>query len=128
MRAKNVEKRGVLTAKFFFQPFRAIAIAARPMLGSVFVAAVSARVRIRDLEQIEVIFPVRSLFFEWRIAEISFHPCGNAEIVETSLAHVVQVLIARDRTSAECAVVDGLEKRRCFARLQFRFDEVAQEK
>src|SRR2546421_13125139 len=90
------EKRFSLSLELLFELCRAIAIAAGPRFSSVFVPAVPARVRILDREQFEILFPIRPLFFQRRIAETRFYPGCEAILIHARLLHIVLILVAGD--------------------------------
>jgi hypothetical protein len=76
-------------------------------------AAVAPRVRVRDAKKVEIFLPVRTLFFEWRIAKANLNPARNVALTDTRLRHVVQIFIAGDRVLAECLGPDRPQER-CF--------------
>ena len=78
--------------QFFFEPFRAIAIAARPGLGPVFVTTIAPRMRVFHRQEIKIFFPIGTLFLQWRITKTSFHPMRLALGIHARHLHVVQVL------------------------------------
>src|SRR6266404_7783885 len=104
------QKRLPRTAKFFFQPQRAMTIAAGPRFCSIFVPATTSRVRVLYAWQIEVFFPVWAFFRQRRITETGFNPRHDPGSVPTRLLHVVHVLVASDRAAAECLLVDRMDK------------------
>src|SRR5438094_10530733 len=52
--------------KSFFESFRAIALAACPWLGCVFMTTVAARMRVFHRQEIKIFLPVGALFSQWR--------------------------------------------------------------
>ena len=93
-------------AQFLFQLLCAIAIAARPRLGAVFVPAIPARMGVLYTDQIEIFFPICPLFRQWRIAKAGLDPGGGAVPIHPRLVHIVNVLVAGDRIFSERAVID----------------------
>ena len=85
-----------MSSQFFLEVFRAITVAAGPRFCPILVTAIAAGVRIFHAHQFEILFPVRTLFRERRIAKASLDPGRNSEIVHPRLLHVVQVLVAGD--------------------------------
>ena len=77
-----------------------------------------------DAEKVEVFFPVRTFFSEWRDAKTGFHPVGGAVVCEARLLHVVDIFVASDGALAECAVADGAKERGVLAESDAGFDEV----
>ena len=108
--AQRCEKRPPRLIQLFLELPRTIAFTARPRFASIQVAAVSARVCILDAQQVKVILPIRPLFFEWTPTEADLHPARGPIASHTCLLHVMQVLIAGDRTFAESAALNGLEQ------------------
>src|SRR5262249_52002040 len=89
----------------------AIAGSARPRLFAVPVAAAAPCVGVLDFLQREVRFPVLALLRQGRRAVADFHPLHAAIGELPRLRHVPEVFVARDRSSAEGAIVDRLRKR-----------------
>src|ERR1700730_6278288 len=75
-RAQPGQERFTAVLQLFLQLRRAIAIAAGPRLGAIFMAAIAARVRVLHHEKLEIFLPIRALFFERRSAEARLHPRG----------------------------------------------------
>jgi len=70
-----------LSSQFFLELFSAIAVATRPGLRSIFVPTIPARVRVLDTEKPEILFPIRPLLRERRIAETGLDPLRYARFV-----------------------------------------------
>lgn len=79
-----------------FEPFRTIAIAARPELGPVFVTTIAPRMRVFHRQEIKIFFPVGTLFFKGSVTKTSFYPMRLALGIHACHLHVVPVLVARD--------------------------------
>ena len=79
-----------------FEPFRTIAIAARPGLGPVFVTTIAPRMRVFHRQEIKIFFPVGTLFFKGSVTKTSFYPMRLALGIHACHLHVVPVLVARD--------------------------------
>ncbi len=90
------QKRLTALPKFFFQSFRAVAVAARPRFAAVFVTAVFAIVRVLDAEQFEVFLPVRFLLLQWSGAVADFDPTNGLVRIKTRLLHIAKILISGD--------------------------------
>ena len=120
-----LQERLPFLAQALFEAFGAIAVAARPGLGAVPVAAIFAIVRVFDAEEVEIFFPVRTLLLKRRRAETGFDPMGRAVVAEASLLHVVEVFVAGDGALAERVVADGLQKSLVVAGFHASFDEIA---
>ena len=114
-----------MAAKFLLELIRAIAIAAGPRFGAVFVTTIPARVRVLNAEKIEIFFPIPALFRQRGIAKTGFNPSHDAVGIQARLAHVMNVLVACYRTFAECLVVDRLQQRLRFPGSYFRFNKIA---
>ena len=105
------EKRAAAAGEPGFEAGGAVAVAARPRLGAVFVAASASRVRVLDLFEIEILVPVFALFLQRRRAEAHLDPLHTAVVVLARVGHVAQVLAAGDRSATERAIVDRLAQR-----------------
>ena len=110
--------------KALFKAARAIAIAAGPRFGAIFVPAVFAAVRVLHFQQVKIFFPIRTFLSQWNGAEARFHPVRHAVFAETRLFHVVDIFIARDGTAAERTIADGREQGFFLARFDTGFDQV----
>src|SRR4051812_17830000 len=86
-REKCREQRRALAREFLFEPGRAVALAARPRLGAVFVPAVFPRVRVLHREQLEKFLPIRPLLVERRGAKTNLHPARDAVGEQSRLLH-----------------------------------------
>ena len=75
------------------EPLGAITIATCPRLRSVFVPAVSARVRVLNAQEFEIFLPIRSFFRERWIAKADLDPSRNAVFVDARLLHVLEVFV-----------------------------------
>jgi len=64
--------------------------------------------------RVEKFFPVRPLFFKRRRAVTDLHLAGGAVVIHSGIAHVAQVLAARDGTGAQRAAIDRLDERLLF--------------
>ena len=59
-----LQKRFATRRQSFFEPFRAIAIGARPGLGPVFVTTIAPRMRVFHRQEIKIFFPIGTLFLQ----------------------------------------------------------------
>src|SRR5437870_6675066 len=109
-RAKHLQKRFALCREPFFEFLRAIAVATRPRFCPVLVSAITAGVRILHAEQLEILFPIRTFLGERRIAKARLNPCREAVRIHPRLLHVMEVLVASDRTFPERLVFNCLEQ------------------
>src|SRR5439155_17218450 len=89
-----------------FEPRGAVAVDAGPRLGAVQITAPRARVRVLYSHEIEILLPMRPFLLQRRRAEAHLDPLHAAVLELTRLIHVSQILIARDRSFAERAVID----------------------
>ena len=91
-----LQKRFATRRQPFFEPFRTIAIGARPELGPVFVTTIAPRMRVFHGQEIKIFFPIGTLFLKRRVTKASFYPIRLALGIHARHLHVVQVLVARD--------------------------------
>src|SRR5262245_54005611 len=94
-----------------FERLGAIAVTAGPRLGAVLVPAVSSRMSVLHVEQVEIFLPVRSLLRERGGAKTHLDPARRAVRGQSRLIHVVQILISGNRTAPERAGAHRLEQR-----------------
>ena len=118
-------ERPALASESLLEPCRAVAVAARPGLRAVQIAAAAARMRILDFFEDEVFLPVPALFGERRVAEAHFHPLHTPVVQFASDVHVAKVFGSSDGAGSERSVLDRLCKRAGSAGLHPRSDEVA---
>jgi len=88
------------------------------------VAATAASVRILNLDQIEIFFPIRTFLIERRIAVTDFDPLHASIVKLPSLIHVSLVLVAGNRSTSERAIFDCALKRLFLAFFDSRCDEI----
>src|SRR5258705_1592777 len=60
------------------EPLRAVAVATRPRLAAIFIAAPAARMRVLDRVELKEFFPVRLLFLQRRRTEAGLQPLHAA--------------------------------------------------
>ena len=94
------QKRNPFTCERCFQLLRAVAVGAGPRLSAVLVPTIAPRVGIFDVDELEVLLPVRPLLLEGLRTEADFHPLCASIGEESRLLHVVQVLVAGDGARA----------------------------
>ena len=121
---QGLQKWFALLLQTFFQSFRAITMAARPRFGTVFVPAISAVVRVLDVQQFEEFFPVRPFLGQWRIAKTGFHPVSHAVGTDARLLQVPGIFVTGDRALPERAVGQSLQQGFFPAGLYAGFDEI----
>jgi hypothetical protein len=109
--AEPLQKRFVLDDEFRFESLGAITIATSPRLRSVFVPAVSARVRVLNAEEVEIYFPIGPFFRQRRIAKTDLDPSRNSVFVDAGLLHIMEVFVPGDRTATEGAVINCAKER-----------------
>src|SRR5262245_51620881 len=107
------------------EPIGAVAVAAGPRLGAVLIAAPASRVRVLHRKQLEVLFPVRTLFGQRRGAEAGLHPLDAPVRQFAGLGHVAKVFSAGHRAPPERAVLNGAAKRGEAARPEPGSDEIS---
>ena len=109
----------------FFEPLGAITNAAGPGLGPVPIAAILSVVGIFDAQQLEILFPIGTFLLQRSGAKAGLDPMRRAVLGEPRLLHIVHILVARDRTTAKAAVLNGLQERALAAGFHFCFDQIA---
>jgi hypothetical protein len=82
--------------KVLFEVAGAVAIAAGPGFGAMFVAAIAAGVGIFNFEQVQKLFPIWALLFERSAAEAGFNPLELLIGRKAGGTHVFEVFIARN--------------------------------
>jgi hypothetical protein len=93
------------------QTLGAVAVLAGPGLRSVLISAPRSVMRILNLDELEVLFPVGPLFCEGCRAKADLNPAGRAVCAKAGVLHVPQIFAAGDRALAEGSVFNRLEKR-----------------
>jgi len=86
--------------------------------------AIPPGMRVLHAQELKIFFPIRTLLRQWRITKAGLNPGRDAEPVRSRFAHVINVLVAGDRTPAERAVIDRIEQRLRFAGLYLCFDQI----
>jgi len=92
--------------------FSAIAVTAGPRLGPIEVPAVMAIMRVLNLDQLEIFFPIRALLGQWAGTETDLDPAHRAVFDQTRLGHVIQILVSGNGTCAQCFHLNSLEQGR----------------
>ena len=95
-RPQFLQKRFAARRQPFFEPFRTIAIGARPELGPVFVTTIAPRMRVFHRQESKIFFPIGTLFLKRGVTKASFYPMRLALGIHARHLHVVPVLVARD--------------------------------
>ena len=108
--AQRVKKRGTGLLQLLFQPRRAVAVTASPRLGSILIAAVAAIVSILHARQIEILFPVRTLFLQGRRTIADFHPPRSLVFAQPSILHIAEIFSFGYRTLAEGFLLNGFQQ------------------
>ena len=108
--AKIRQERRRLLRQPRFEPLGAVAVAAGPRLGAVFVAAIGSRMGVLNLDQVEELFPVRPLFFQRHVAVTDFDPARRAVVEQAGILHVAQIFALGDRSGAQRAALDRLQR------------------
>jgi hypothetical protein len=93
-----------------FQPLCAVAIAASPGFGAVFVAAIAAGMGVLHSHQFEEFLPVRAFLLQWCGAVTHLDPFRRSVVSEAGLFHVVDILVAGDRPATQRAIRDCPQK------------------
>jgi hypothetical protein len=79
---------------------------------------------VKDTGGIEELFPVRTFFLEGCGAKTDLNPGADAVLRDSSLLHVVQILVTCHGALAQATGFNGLQERLLFARLHFRFHQI----
>src|SRR5262249_39080010 len=108
-----------------FKASCAVAVIARPILGPVQIAAAAARVGILNLQELEILFPVRTLFLERREAVTNFNPLHRSILEFSGFPHVSQILVTCDISSPKRSIFDRVVEGLFLARSDFRSDEIS---
>src|SRR5688572_18293203 len=78
LRDEAGQKRDTLVLQLLLEYPRAVALAARPRFGAVFVPAIPARMRVFHLREFEILFPIRPLFRQGNGAKTYLDPTHGA--------------------------------------------------
>src|SRR5436309_10831193 len=114
-----------LCREALFQAHRAIAILAGPVFGSVQVAAAASRMRVLNFQQLEILFPVWTLFREGCRAVTDLNPLDAAVGEFASPFHIAAILVSCNRSLSKRAVIDRAIERFCFTGLHFCGNEIS---
>src|SRR5260370_15602092 len=82
--------------QLLFQPRGVVAISAGPRLRAVLVAAFTTVVSVLDLDQVEILLPIRTLLLQRRGAITDFDPAHRLVCTNPRLLHVAQVFALGD--------------------------------
>ena len=77
--------------KFLLELVGAIAVVAGPELGAVLVAAFTAIVGVLYAGEVEIFFPVGTLFLKRRRAIADFDPARRLIVTESRVVHVAEI-------------------------------------
>jgi hypothetical protein len=103
----------------------AIAIVTGPAPGAIQILAAVARVRVLNLQEIEVLLPVRTFFLKRRGTVANCNPL-NATILElTGFSHISEILISGHRASAKGSLLNGTVESFFLSGRYFRSYEIA---
>jgi len=97
---QNFEEGLACALQSLFEAGGAVAIAASPGLGAVFVAAFAAVVGILHLHKFKILFPIRTLFLERCGAVTDFDPAHRFIGTNPRIVHIAEVLALSDRAFA----------------------------
>ena len=94
LRSQGRQKRFPYALEFVFELLGAIAIAAGPRFGAVFMPAIPASMGVLHTEELKIFLPIGPLLGERWIAKTGFNPrCGPGRI-DPGLLHIVPIFIA----------------------------------
>ena len=88
----------------------AIATTTSPRFGAVFIATFAAVVGILHAREIEVLFPIGTLFLERSGTVADLDPSRGAVRKKARVLYVPKIFAFCDRTSAQSSTFDGFEK------------------
>jgi hypothetical protein len=108
--AERVQERRSGRFQILLQPRGAIAVAARPGLGAILVAALAAVVRILHFCEVEVFFPIRPFFLQRRGTVADFHPAHGLVSAKPRFAHVAQIFALGNGALPQGLVLNGLKQ------------------
>jgi hypothetical protein len=120
-----IEKRFAILREPLLELLCAIARAACPRLGPIFISATAPVMGILYPRQIEVFFPVRALFQQraWTITDLN--PAGGLIFTEPRVVHIAEILASRNRSSAQGLFFNCLQEVGFAARFDSCPDKVA---
>ena len=108
-----------------FKTRRAITIIASPIFCAVQIAAAAPRVRVLNLQQVKVFFPIGAFFKKRRRTITNFDPLHGAVIKLPCFGHIPEIFVAGDRSSTERPFLNGLAERLCSTGFDFGGDKVS---
>jgi hypothetical protein len=96
--------------ELLFEPRCAIAIAARPGFRPILIAALAPIMRILHAHQVEIFFPIRTLFQQRYRTVANLDPPRRLVWAKPRIIHVAQVFALRDGALSESFILDGLQQ------------------
>ena len=108
-----------------FKTRRAIAIIASPIFCAVQIPAAAPRVRVLNLQQLKVFFPIGAFFEKRRRTITDFDPLQGTVSELPCFGHIPEIFVAGHRASAERSILNGIVERLRSTGLYFCGDEVS---
>src|SRR5204863_816781 len=112
--------------EFLLQTRSAITAATCPGFRSVPVTAFAAIVRVLDLCEIKILFPVWTLFLQRRRAVAHFHPAGGVVAAQPGIFHIAKIFALRNGAFAQSLTLDRVEQVFFASGLHPRSDQITQ--
>jgi hypothetical protein len=112
-------------SKPLFEPVGAVAIVTGPILRAVQVTTAAAGVRVLDLQQFEIFFPVGAFFRQRGVAITDFNPLNVSIIELPGILHIPEILVAGNRSAAERTFLNRSVERRFLTRLHLGCNQVS---
>ena len=100
------EEGAALACQPLFKSRGAIAVVAGPALSAVEVAAAAPRVRVLDFQEVEIYFPVGTLFLKRRGTVADLNPLSASILELPGFSHISKIFASGDRPPAQRSVVD----------------------
>jgi hypothetical protein len=106
------------------QPLRAITIRTRPWLSPILVPAIFSIVRILHVQQLKILFPIRSLFLQRSCAKACLHPMRRPILSYARILHVVNIFVPSDRAFSQRTVLHRFQECLFAPLLHTCFDQI----
>src|SRR5690349_24817737 len=94
-------ERLALGGEVLFEPVGAVTVVTGPAFRAVQVTTATAGMRVLNLQQVEIFFPVGTFFRQRRVAVTDFDPLNVSVIELPGLLHISEILVSRDRSASK---------------------------
>ncbi len=108
--AEHIEKRLAGLCQALLEPLRTVTGAASPRLSPIFIAAPAAIMGVLDAAEVEIFFPVRSLFKQRARTITDLNPASRLILTQPCIFHVAKVLAPGNRASPQGMPVDCFQE------------------